>query len=200
MSSSAFGRKVGLFGAAAAIAFALLMIAYPVAATPTALGVTSATVGTNPPTTLPPPLRQGEQIILTSTSGSYWGLNGPTTNSGSASGTTTLTVVPNESANPVNSYTLSVSGSVTLATTNPPISINIPFTGGTATINAYQTFIVGSGTVQGGTFTFSAFWLSPSVAPTHPLDFNTLQIQLHVGGHYYFVLLHVKTTVVVPTA
>lgn len=120
--------------------------------------------------------------------------------SGVASGTMTLTVIPNVTANPVNGYTLSVSGWVTLGTTNPPISINIPFTGGIAQLNNYETFIVGSGTVNGGTFTFTAFSLAPSVIPTHPLDFGVLLIHLHLGDSYYYVLLHVKTTVILPNA
>lgn len=70
----------------------------------------------------------------------------------------------------------------------------------TAFMNFYQTFIFGTGTVQGGTFAFQAFSFAPSVLPIHPLDFNILMIHLNVGGHYYFVLLHVKTLVVLPDA
>jgi hypothetical protein len=204
MANNTRNREVGILGAAAALAIAALMIAYPVVATSTPLtGTTDRVSVIGPPTSLPPPPPVGEQIILTSTSGLFYNLssNNAVTIVGPAAGTMTLTVTANPTttltvaANPIMVYTLSVTaGSVSLGTTT------IAFTGGSAFMNPYQTLIFGSGTVAGGTFVFHAFSLAPSIRQIHPLDFNTLLIHLHVGGHYYFVLLHVKTIVIAPLA
>jgi hypothetical protein len=186
-------RKVGILSAAAALAVAVLMIAYPVVATATPAGKEATSF--SPSAAAPPPsLPMGTWLILNSTSGQFWGLNGFIVNFGTASGTMTLTVIADKQANPVSVYGLSVTGWVTIGTTK------IPFTNGSASMNAYQTFVVGSGTVKGGSFAFSGFSLGPSVRQLLPLNFSVLSINLHIGGNYYIVLLHVKTTVIATTA
>jgi hypothetical protein len=183
-------RKVGVFSAAAALAVVLLMIASPAVVAATATTSVNASHDIRLP--FPPPT-SGERIILTSTSGHYWGLNGPTVDFGPASGVMDLTVVANTQANAVNRYTLTVSGWVAFGTTS-----DTPITGGSASMNVWQTFITGSGTVPGGTFTFSAFSPTPTAATLHPMNFTYLIINIHIGDSYYFVLLHVKTLVVEP--
>lgn len=181
-------NNVSIFGAAAAFAVAMLMIAYPVIAT--------ATTFRNSPANPPAPV-VGEQIILTSTSGYYKNFTATTaaTSVGPASGTITLTVVATPVAGLFPFYDLKVtSGSVSLGTRT------IAFTGGNALMNHFQWFVIGTGTVQGGTFNFVAASLSPTAIPIHPGDFNILSMQLYVGGHHYLVLLHVTTTIVTPTA
>jgi len=184
-----------------ALVIASLMIAYPVVASSTPLASTnSGRSSLIPPTPFPTPPPTGEQIILTSTSGQFFNLSSDRaiTFFGPAAGTMTLTVT-NRPVTVATSlamvYTLSVTaGSVTLGSTT------LALTGGSAFMNPLQSIILGSGTVEGGTFIFRALSLAPSVRSIHPLNFSLLLIHIHVGGHYYFVLLHVKTTVIPPSA
>ncbi len=98
-----------------------------------------------------------------------------------------MTITP--LANAASVYNAKVTaGAVSLGTTTYAI------TGGSALMT--QGFIKGVGTVEGGSFTFTAFSLSPT-ATGSPYLYSLLLMQIHVGGNYYLVLLHV-TTIVVP--
>jgi hypothetical protein len=121
-------------------------------------------------------------IILTSTSGHYWTLGATAaSSSGTAAGTMTITPVAGGAA-VVNAKL--TAGAISLGTTTYSI------TGGSAVVT--PRLIRGTGTVEGGTFTFTALSMTPTSTGT-PYSYNILQIQLHVGGSYYLVLLHVKT-------
>jgi len=122
-------------------------------------------------------------IILTSTSGHYYEIGGSTTNEGPAAGTMTLTPVAN-AASVFNSRISA--GSVSLGT------VTYSITGGSALVN--KGFIRGFGTVEGGTFTFTAYSVTPT-ALGNPYSYILLSMQIHVGGNYYLVLLHVTTTI-----
>jgi len=159
MTQSIESKRIGILGAVA-LMVAVLMIASPVAANPVQPG----------------------PIILTSTSGQYWSLRGPTSITGPAAGTMTITPV----ASTASIFNARITaGAVSLGTATYSI------TGGSAEVT--QGFIKGSGTVEGGSFTFTAF----SVAPTalgNPYSYNLVIMQIHVGGNYYLVQLHVTTT------
>ncbi|HMD78651.1 MAG TPA: hypothetical protein VKF39_01555 [Nitrososphaerales archaeon] len=136
-----------------------------------------------------------ESIVLTSTSGVYINMtDGSPSVVGPASGTMTLEVVNGVTYG----YLLTMkSGSVDLG------SEHVTFLKGTAFMNNLETYIRGSGIAGGptatdprGTFTFSAFSLSPTVRGS-PLDFNVLVVHLHIGAAQYEVLLHVTTSIIV---
>ncbi len=126
-------------------------------------------------------------IILKSTSGQYWelGATSSTSHTGPAAGTMTLTLI----ASATSVYNAKVTaGAVSLGTATYSI------TGGSALVT--PGFIKGVGTVGGGSVTFTAYSEGPT-ATGSPYLYNRLQMQVHVGGNYYLVLLHV-TTIVVP--
>ncbi len=155
------GKGIGILGAVA-LMVTVLVIATPVAANPVQPG----------------------SIILTSTSGQYWELGGPTSLTGPAAGTMTITLI----ASAASVYNAKITaGAVSLGTTTYSI------TGGMAVMT--QGFIKGVGTVEGGSFTFTAYSISPT-ALGNPYSYNILVMQIHVGGNYYLVLLHVRTTIV----
>lgn len=144
------------------------------------------------------PIVLHEAITLTSTSGLYINMtSGSPSIVGPASGTMTLQV----GAADTTGYVLTLtSGSVNLA------AENVPFLKGSAFMNSAETFIRGFGIVApstvisksiGGTFTFEAFPIGPSVRNLPPLDFQFLIIHLHLGADQYLVLLHVTTAVTI---
>ena len=97
-----------------------------------------------------------------------------------------MTITP--IANAASVYNAKVTaGAVSLGT------VTYSLTGGSAMVT--QGFIRGVGTVGGGTFTFTAFSVGPTALGS-PYSYNLLLMQIHVGGNYYLVLLHVTTTVV----
>ena len=122
-------------------------------------------------------------IILTSTSGHYFEVGGATSNTGPAAGTMTLTPV----ANAASVYNARITaGAVSLGT------VTYSITGGSAVMT--QGFIKGVGTVEGGSFSFTAYSISPTSLGS-PYTYNLLLMQIHVGGNYYLVQLHVTTTI-----
>ena len=129
------------------------------------------------------PIQPGA-IILTSTSGHYVEIGGATSVTGPAAGTMTLTPVV-DAASVSNSRI--TAGSVSLG------ALTYSITGGSALVT--QGFIRGFGTVEGGTFTFTATSLGPTALGS-PYSYTLLTMQVHVGGGYYLVLLHVTTTIV----
>jgi hypothetical protein len=161
MTQSIEGKRIGVL-CAAALMVTVLVIASPAAANPV----------------------QPVSIILTSTSGQYWELGGPTSLTGPAAGT--MTIAP--MANAASVYDAKVTaGAVSLGTTTYSI------TGGSAVMT--QGFIKGVGTVEGGSFTFTAFSSGPT--PLGGLfSYNLLMMNIHVGGNDYLVLLHVTTTII----
>jgi len=161
MMQSIQSKRFGILGAVALLV-SVLMFATPIAATPTS------------PTPIPP-----GPIIITSTSGQYWQLSGPTTHSGTAAGTMTLMPIVPVAA--VYNYQITT-GSLSIG------KVTYSITGGAAQVN--QHFISGAGTVQGGTFTFTVFGVSATALGPSPL--SILVMHLHVGGNYYLVLLHVN--------
>jgi hypothetical protein len=161
MKQSIEGKGIGILGAVA-LMVAVLVMATPVAANPVKPG----------------------SIILTSTSGQYWQLGGPTTVTGPAAGTMTITPI----ANTASVYNAKITaGAVSLGT------VTYSITGGSALMT--QGFIKGVGTVEGGSFTFTAFSVTPTAVGT-PYSYNLLVMNIHVGGNNYLVLLHVRTTIV----
>lgn len=144
------------------------------------------------------PIVLHEAIILTSTSGMYINMtSGSPSIVGPASGTMTLQV---GAAGPPGYVLTLSSGSVNLS------GEHVPFLTGSAYMNSAETFIRGFGIVApstvsnkniGGTFTFDAFPIGPSVRNLPPLDFQFLVIHLHLGAAQYLVLLHVTTAVTV---
>lgn len=161
MTQSIEGKRIGILGAVA-LMLTVLVIASPVAANPVQPG----------------------SIVLTSTSGRYWALGGPTSLTGPAAGTMTITPI----ANAASVYNAKVTaGAVSLGTATYSI------TGGSAVVTRW--FIRGVGTVEGGTFTFTAFSVGPT-ALGNPYSYTILTMQIHVGGNSYLVLLHVTTTIV----
>jgi hypothetical protein len=164
MKQSIEAKWIGILGAAALIV-TVLAIATPVAANPVQPG----------------------SIILTSTSGQYWQLGGPTTHTGPAAGTMTITPI----ANAASVYNAKITaGAVSLGT------VTYSITGGSAVMT--QGFIKGAGTVEGGSFTFTAYSVTPT-ALGNPYSYNLLVMNIHVGGNSYLVLLHVRT-IIVPAA
>jgi hypothetical protein len=127
---------------------------------------------------------QPRSIILTSTSGNYWELGGATSNAGPAAGTMTLTPVANAAS--VSNVRITA-GALSLGT------VTYSITGGSAVMT--NGFIRGAGSVEGGSFTFTAFSSGPT-ALGNPYSYSLLTMQVHVGGNYYLVLLHVTTTIV----
>jgi len=120
-------------------------------------------------------------IVLISTSGTYSGPGASTSLSGPAAGTMTLTPVPT----PASVYGAKLTaGSISLGTTTYSI------TGGSAAVTPW--LISGMGTIQGGSFTFTAFSVT-ATAHGNPYSYNLVVMQVHVGGSYYLVLLHVRT-------
>ena len=131
------------------------------------------------------PVQPGS-IILTSTSGQYWelGATASASHNGPAAGTMTITPLTNAAS----VYNAKITaGAVSLGTTTYAI------TGGSALMT--QGFIRGIGTVEGGSFTFTAYSMY-STPLGSPYAYSLLLMQIHLGGNYYLVLLHVTTTVV----